>query len=362
MAIRQCALEDLVTTMGFWQGKKVLITGHTGFKGAWLSEMLIGRGAQLHGIALPPEQDESLFQKLQLATRMSGTFLDIRDADALARDVQSFAPDIVLHLAAQALVRRSYRDPAETFATNVMGTVHLLESLRQLEKPVTAVIVTTDKVYENSEWVHAYRENDPLGGHDPYSASKAATELVTSSWRRSFGSPRLKIASARAGNVIGGGDWSEDRLVPDIIRALKAEKAIEIRNPASIRPWQHVLDPLDGYLTLAEKLHEAASNAFQSGYNFGPEPADIHSVQTLAEAVIRHWPGQWSDVSDPSAVHEAGRLSLSIDKARSELGWAPVWCFEETIARTIDWYRQVELGADPLQLTRDQIAAFEAAK
>jgi CDP-glucose 4,6-dehydratase len=347
--------------MGFWKDKKILITGHTGFKGAWLSEMLLGRGAEIFGVALPPEGRDSLFAQLSLDKRMSGALLDIRDAAALAAEVAAFAPDIVLHLAAQSLVRRSYQDPVGNWATNVMGTVHLLDALRKLEHPVTAVIVTTDKVYENHEWAYAYRETDPLGGYDPYSASKAACELVSASWRRSFGGTHLKIATARAGNVIGGGDWAEDRLVPDIVRSLKAQRPVEIRNPASIRPWQHVLDPLQGYLTLAEHLHLAPGDTFQSGYNFGPEPADVHSVRALADTVLRHWPGQWTDASDPNAVHEAGRLSLSIDKARSELGWAPVWRFEQAVENTIHWYRQADLGADPAELTRAQIKAFEAA-
>lgn len=344
--------------MGFWSGKRVLVTGHTGFKGAWLSELLLGRGADLLGVALAPEED-SLFSRLALETRMASTLLDIRDAAALTREVRTFRPEIVLHLAAQSLVRRSYRDPVGTWATNVMGTVNLLQALSSLDGPVTAVIVTTDKVYENAEWAYAYRETDPLGGHDPYSASKAGTELVAASWRRSFGGTGLKIATARAGNVVGGGDWAEDRLVPDIVRALQAGRAIEIRNPSSIRPWQHVLDPLEGYLTLAEKLYRAPDDAFRSGFNFGPEPADIHSVRTLVETLLRHWPGHWVDASDPQAVHEAGRLSLSIDKARAELGWSPVWSFEETIKRTVHWYRQVGLGADPVQITRDQISDFE---
>ncbi|PVB62265.1 CDP-glucose 4,6-dehydratase [Labrenzia sp. 011] len=344
----------------FWQDRRVLLTGHTGFKGAWLSELLIGRGADLSGIALPPEAEDSLFTGLDLDSRMKSTLLDIRDADALQTEVAAHAPDIVLHLAAQSLVRRSYKDPVGNWATNVMGTVHLLEAVRRLDHPVTVIVVTTDKVYENREWAYAYRETDPLGGHDPYSASKAAAELVSASWRRSFGGDRLKIAAARAGNVIGGGDWAEDRLVPDIIRALQAGEAVKIRNPAAIRPWQHVLDPLNGYLTLAECVHASQEARFQSGYNFGPEPADVFPVRTLAEAILEHWPGKWTDASEADALHEAGRLSLSIDKARSDLGWAPVWRFDRAVEKTVDWYRQVMDGADPLQVTRDQIAAFEA--
>jgi len=347
--------------MTFWSGKRVLITGHTGFKGAWLSEILLGREADLLGLALAPDGRDSLFDRLALGTRMASTLVDIRNATELSKVIRTFQPEIVLHLAAQSLVRRSYRDPVGTWATNVMGTVNLLEELRQMDRPVTVVVVTTDKVYENNEWVHAYREIDPLGGHDPYSTSKAATELAAASWRHCFGGSGLNIATARAGNVIGGGDWAEDRLVPDIVRALTEGRAIEVRNPESVRPWQHVLDPLRGYLTLAERVHEASDGSFQSGYNFGPEPADIHPVRTLVEAMLRHWPGTWVDTSDPNAVHEASRLSLSIDKARNELCWSPVWPFEEAIAKTVHWYRDVGLGADPIQVTRDQITAFEVS-
>ncbi|GAB4513407.1 MAG: CDP-glucose 4,6-dehydratase [Roseibium sp.] len=350
-----------MSAMRFWQDRKVLITGHTGFKGAWLSELLLGRGAVVSGVALPPEDNASLYGQLSLGTRMEDAFVDIRDAAALESAIRAAAPEIVLHLAAQSLVRPSYRDPVGTWATNVMGTAHLLDALRRLGQPVTAVIVTTDKVYENREWTYAYRETDPLGGHDPYSASKAAAELAAASWRSSFGGADLKIATARAGNVIGGGDQAEDRLVPDIIRALAAGRTVEIRNPASIRPWQHVLDPLHGYLTLAEKLHRSSGENYQSGYNFGPEPADIRSVRELAETVLDHWPGTWTDASDPNAVHEAGRLSLSIDKARAELGWAPVWGFAEAVEKTVTWYRQVDGGANAAKVTRSQIAAFEEA-
>lgn len=346
--------------MGFWQDKRVLVTGHTGFKGAWLCELLLGRGAHVTGLALPPEDDGSLFTRLQLKSRMPGDFVDVRDAAALAEAVEAAKPEIVLHLAAQSLVRRSYRDPVGTWATNVMGTAHLLEALRSLSAPVTAVIVTTDKVYENHEWPHAYRENDALGGHDPYSASKAATELVSASWRRSFGDTHLKIATARAGNVIGGGDWAEDRLVPDIIRALMSGRPIEIRNPASIRPWQHVLDPLHGYLLLAEKLHGSKPGAaFETAYNFGPELSDVSPVETLVETILSHWPGKWIDASDPGAAHEAGRLSLTIEKAKSELGWKPVWSFERAVEMTVEWYRQVAGGSDAAEICQAQIAAFE---
>ncbi|MCV0425567.1 MAG: CDP-glucose 4,6-dehydratase [Roseibium sp.] len=348
--------------MNFWQDKKVLVTGHTGFKGAWLCELLMGRGAIVSGIALPPENESSLFVQLNLENRMASTFADIRDAAALEHEVKAFAPDIVLHLAAQSLVRRSYRDPVGNWATNVMGTIHLLDALHRMDRPITAIIVTTDKVYENNEWAYSYRETDPLGGHDPYSASKAATELVSASWRRSFGGNLLKIATARAGNVIGGGDWAEDRLIPDIIRSLMSGNPIEIRNPLSTRPWQHVLDPLNGYLLLAERVHQTEDPSFQTAFNFGPEPADVFPVRGLVNSILECWSGTWIDASDPDAVHEAGRLSLSIDKARSELGWTPVWRFEQSIRQTIEWYRGVSEGADPVQFTQEQIVAFEGDK
>ncbi len=348
--------------MTFWKDKRVLMTGHTGFKGAWLCELLLARGAIVSGVALPPEGQVSLFGQLALSDRMASAFLDIRDATAIARSVEAFEPNIVLHLAAQSLVRRSYQDPVANWATNVMGTVHLLDATRRLNAPVTIIVVTTDKVYENFEWAYAYRENDPLGGYDPYSASKAATELVSTSWRRSFGCDGLKIATARAGNVIGGGDWAQDRLLPDIIRALKDGKPVEIRNPAAIRPWQHVLDPLFGYLQLAEKVYGAAGEAYQSSYNFGPEPIDVVSVRDLAETIFQHWPGEWIDASDPKTEYESGRLALSIDKARNELGWTPVWRFTEAIIRTVEWYHLVDGGNDAAGITREQIAAFEAAR
>ena len=345
--------------MSFWRNKRVLVTGHTGFKGAWLCELLLRRGAIVSGLALPPEDDDSLFSRLQLTARMQGGFLDVRDAAAVAAAVDTARPEIVLHLAAQSLVRRSYRDPVGTWATNVMGTAHLLEALRNLSTPVTAIIVTTDKVYENHEWPHAYRENDALGGHDPSSASKAATELVSASWRRSFGENHLKIAPARAGNVIGGGDGAEDRLVPDIIRALMSDRQIEIRNPRSIRPWQHVLDPLHGYLMLAEKLHGSTDGQFETAYNFGPELSDVRSVETLVKTILATWPGEWIDASDPGAAHEAGRLSLTIEKAKNELDWKPVWPFERAVEMTVDWYRKVAAGSDAAELCQNQIADFE---
>lgn len=352
-------MEGLGLNMQFWRGKRVLVTGHTGFKGSWLSEVLLGMEAEVSGLSLAPETDPSLFQQLDLSRRMEHGIGDIRDLSVVQDAVRRAAPEIVFHLAAQPLVRRSYREPLETWGTNVMGTAHVLEAVRALDAPCSVVVVTTDKVYENREWEHPYRETDRLGGHDPYSASKAGTELVAASWRSAFLSgSAIRLATARAGNVIGGGDWSEDRILPDLARALGEGQALQIRNRHAIRPWQHVLDPLHGYLLLAEALASGEGTAFETSFNFGPEPNDQRSVGELVEVALRHWSGEWSDATDPDAPHEAGRLSLSIERARSLLGWAPRWNFDEAIAATVTWYRDVCAGADPGVLVRKQIHDF----
>ncbi len=344
--------------MGFWQGRRVLITGHTGFKGAWACEMLLARGARVFGLALPPES-MSLFNQLGLADRIDHAICDLREARPVAARVAEVQPDMVLHLGAQSLVQRGYRQPVDTWATNVLGSIHLLAALSALGRPVVAVMVTTDKVYANRDWVHGYREGDELGGHDPYSASKAAMELAVDSWRRSF--PGLCLATARAGNVIGGGDWAENRILPDLARAFAAGRPLALRNPHATRPFQHVLEPLAGYLLLAERL-DSGEPHWQAAWNFGPEPGDIRSVRELVEAATRVWPGQWRDASDPGAPHEAGRLALSIDKARAELGWRPHWDIDRGLLETVSWYRAVAEGADPRALTRAQIAAHEAGR
>lgn len=346
--------------MSFWRDKRVLLTGHTGFKGSWLSELLLSRGASVHGLALPPEGAPALFDQLQLAGRLDHAIVDIRDAEAVSARVAEVRPGIVLHLAAQPLVRLSYREPVATWATNVMGTVHLLDALRRLGEPCLAVVVTTDKVYDNREWEHPYRETDPLGGHDPYAASKAGAELVADSYRKSFFSGGgVRLATARAGNVIGGGDWAEDRIVPDLVRAFAAGLPLETRNMAAVRPWQHVLDPLVGYLMLVEALAGPDSGQAQTSFNFGPEPADQRSVGALTEAAKVHWAGVVTSRNGASGPHEAGRLALSIERARLCLGWSPRWDFDRAVAETIGWYKAVAEGADPLALTRAQIAAFE---
>lgn len=345
-----------------FRGKGVFVTGHTGFKGAWLSEWLLALGARVTGYALSPPTEPSLFEQLGLAKRIEKHIVaDINDATAVRSAIEAVQPDYVFHLAAQPLVRESYRNPLATFSTNVLGTAHLLEALRSLTKPCAAVIVTTDKCYENREWGYGYRENDPLGGRDPYSASKAAVELVTGSYRASFFSEgSVRIASARAGNVIGGGDWAADRIVPDCVRALQKRKPIAVRNPAAIRPWQHVLDPLSGYLWLAVRLSQDPSLA--SAFNFGPGHDANRTVSELVEEALRHWPGKWEDQSDPRAPHEAKLLQLSTDKAHAELGWAPAWNFREAIAETFDWYRaSTKKGFAARRFTAQQIRAYTAS-
>jgi CDP-glucose 4,6-dehydratase len=352
---------------GAFANKVVWLSGHTGFKGSWLAEWLLGLGAKVHGFALPPPTSPSLFDQLGLAHRMSSEIGDVRDLSAVERSIQAAQPDYVFHLAAQPLVREAYVSPVETYATNVQGTVHVLDALRRLDRPCAAVFVTTDKCYENREWFYGYREEDPLGGHDPYSASKAASEIAIQSYRRSFFQNKpIRIASARAGNVIGGGDWAKDRILPDCIRSLKQHRTISLRNPLSTRPWQHVLDPLSGYLLLATVLAGLGNpslNRFEprTAFNFGPGPDANRPVVELVEELLKHWPGKWEAVQNPDAVHEAGMLQLCADKARNELRWSPVWGFEEAVAQTAIWYRDTHKSGDIAragELTRLQILRF----
>jgi CDP-glucose 4,6-dehydratase len=351
---------------GVFQDKRVLVTGHTGFKGAWLCEWLLMLGARLTGIALPPDTDPALFHQLRLAERMDSILGDVRSLEGVRRVIQEAQPDFVFHLAAQSLVRRSYRDPVGTWQVNVLGTIHLLEALRALEKPCAAVLVTSDKCYENREWVYGYREDDCLGGHDPYSSSKAAAELAIAAWRRSFlGRQPVRVASARAGNVIGGGDWAEDRIVPDCVRAWLAERPVRIRRPEATRPWQHVLEPLAGYLWLGARLFLEAGDAItgelEGAFNFGPGPEANRTVRELVTEADRHMERGWVDASDPKAPHEARLLQLSIEKAAVLLRWRPVWSFTDSVRETMRWYFDVASAADgglAARLTRDQIEAY----
>lgn len=345
----------------FWRGRRVVVTGHTGFKGGWLSLWLARMGAEVTGIALPPETTPSLFDLVRLPDDVKSHFADVRDAAAIAGLIRAARPEIVLHLAAQPLVRRSYRQPLETFGSNVMGTAHVLDALRDLPGVKAAVIITTDKVYRNVETIFPYREDDALGGHDPYSASKAAAELVTASYRDAFLSAQgVAVATARAGNVIGGGDWSEDRLIPDAVRAWGEGRTLDIRRPDAVRPWQHVLEPLSAYLCLAERLVQ--NPALAGAYNFGPrtdEAATVREVVELARKVFGR--GEATFAETPQGPHEAGLLALEIAKARETLGVAPRWNLVEGVTRTMNWYRGWLEGADVRGLCVADIAAFEGA-
>lgn len=361
-----------------YRGKKVLITGHTGFKGAWLAEWLLLLGADVHGYSLLPPTQPSLFEQLGLAARLKHRVGDVRDAESVRAAVLEWQPDFIFHLAAQPLVRLSYREPVETYATNVMGTINVLEALRRATSPCAVVFVTSDKCYENKGRHQAYREEDPLGGSDPYSSSKASAELAIASWRRSFFSPNkithgegapVGIASARSGNVIGGGDWAVDRIMPDCVRSLLRNETVMVRNPVSTRPWQHVLEPLSGYLILGARLRQALLAqpparlegllSFGSSFNFGPAPHDERTVRQLVEEVLHHWPGHWADQPEVSAVTEAQKLQLNSAKAGQVLAWRPRWDFHQAVARTMEWYRAVaEHGAVAPTLTRRQILEY----
>lgn len=330
---------------GAYRGKTVWLSGHTGFKGSWLATWLLQLGARVHGFSLEPPTNPSLFEQLGLGSNLDHEIGDVRDAGAVAKSIAKAQPDFAFHLAAQPLVRPSYYQPVETYDINVMGTIHVLDALRDFERACAAVFITTDKCYDNREWVYSYREEDPLGGRDPYSSSKAAAEIAIAAYRRSFfASHPVRIASARAGNVIGGGDWALDRIVPDSIRALQRGEAIPVRNKRSTRPWQHVLEPLSGYLLLGAQL--VSNPDLASAFNFGPTLSSNRTVVDLVQELLKHWPGEWVERSDPSAVHEAKLLNLATDKAFHLLGWSPVWTFEKTIEHTAAWYRRAhEAGA-----------------
>jgi CDP-glucose 4,6-dehydratase len=354
----------------FWRSKKVLITGHTGFKGAWLSQWLLQLGAEVSGISLAPNTSPALFEQLGLARNLDHAIGDIRDRTLINRLICKLQPDFIFHLAAQPLVRRSYLEPSETWDTNVIGTINVLEALKNLDSACVAIFITTDKCYQNREWLYGYREQDPLGGYDPYSSSKAAAELAIASWRDSFFKhSHISIASVRAGNVIGGGDWAENRIVPDAMRSLRVGESIPVRNPSATRPWQHVLEPLGGYMLLAQKIYEAKSESKSqlcTAFNFGPRLESNRTVKVLVETILQHWSGSWCDRSDSDAVHEANLLNLVTDKAFHLLRWQPQWDFERTIKETVSWYRaasQISLESsedvDQFQkLTINQIAIY----
>ncbi len=367
------------TFAGFYQGRRVLVTGHTGFKGAWLSLWLRELGASVAGLSLDPPTDPNLYATVRPHVFAVGSANDargdIRDLGTVERALEQAAPEIVFHLAAQPLVRLSYEQPLETLASNVMGTAHVLDAIRRRGAACTVVVVTSDKCYENREWEFAYRENDPLGGHDIYSMSKAASELVAGAWRKSFfqaaSSPgNIRLVTARAGNVIGGGDFARDRIVPDAVAALGAGKPVPVRNPGATRPWQHVLECLGGYLWLGARLALAEDaderRRLETAFNFGPGPAANRPVSELVTEFLRHWPGgKWEDLSGRQGKqpHEAARLNLAIDKADAMLNWSPVWPFEETVRRTAAWYYQSadQEPAARLPLTLQQLHDYTAA-
>ena len=346
------------------KGRRVLVTGSTGFKGSWLCTWLADLGAEVTGMALPPAEDAPLFDQLRLAGRIDQHFVDIRDFDSVAGLVQQTKPEVIIHLAAQALVRRSYSEPLETFHTNVSGGINLLEAVRLSPSVRALVFITSDKCYRNMEWQRGYHEDDVLGGPDPYSASKGAVELVFTGYQDSFfrTQPGLTAATTRAGNVIGGGDMSADRIVPDCIRALRAGNPVVLRNPGATRPWQHVLEPLSGYLTLAVRQLDGDESA-AGAWNFGPDEENVRPVKELAETAVDVWgQGTVRIEQDPNAPHEATLLMLDSRKAKSRLGWQPHWDFTTGVTRTIEWYKALDGGADPIEFTRAQILDYEKSQ
>lgn len=351
----------MAVTCATYAGRRVLITGHTGFKGSWLALWLERLGAQVSGLALAPETTPSLFEAAAVGSQMVSHLADVRDAAAVARVVATSRPEIVFHLAAQPLVRRGYREPVETFATNVMGTVHVLDAVRRCPSVRAVVVVSSDKCYESRDWPWGYRETDHLGGHDPYSASKACTEIATAAWRSAYGQDAEAplIASARAGNVIGGGDWAEDRLVPDLVRASLSGQPAFIRNPAAVRPWQHVLEPLAGYLALGARLL-AGDRRFAAAWNFGPALEDMQPVSTLCEALCPALGVRWQ-YDNGTHPAEAPVLRLDSSRAIQQLGWRPRWPLAQTLRATAEWYARHRAGEDARALTLEQIGAFESA-
>jgi CDP-glucose 4,6-dehydratase len=369
VAVWQSALEGLEMNLDFWRGMRVFLTGHTGFKGSWLSLWLQSMGAEITGYALAPNTEPNLFTLAKIADGMNSIIGDIRDLERLKAAVLAAKPDIIIHMAAQPLVRYSYDFPVETYATNVMGTVHLLEAFRASDTAKICINVTTDKCYENKEWHWGYRENEPMGGYDPYSNSKGCSELVTSAYRNSYFNPLhfnkhgKALASGRAGNVIGGGDWAADRLVPDIMMAFCRGKKVSIRNPHAIRPWQHVLEPLSGYLALAEQLwHKPVELA--EGWNFGPIDGDCKAVGELVKLAAELWGKEASwQIANGDHPHEASFLKLDISKAKARLHWQPRWRLEEAVATTVEWYKVWHgRSSDLHQFTLQQLMRYSQAE
>lgn len=370
MGIESRPLEDMVSSAPpIWRGRSVLLTGHTGFKGGWLALWLDKLGAVVHGYSLGPPTDPNMFSVARVGELCRNDFRsDLADRSALLTAFDAAQPSVVFHLAAQALVRESYRDPLGTFATNIIGTANLIEAARQTSSVEAVVIVTTDKVYENLESGHRYRETDALGGKDPYSASKAAAEIVSASMRSSFfgesDKSRARVATARAGNVIGGADWAADRLVPDCLRAFAENRPVELRYPKAVRPWQHVLEPLSGYLKLGECLLSQHGDNFARAWNFGPREESDATVAHVAEMTARMW-GEGAKVilkSGGGDLHEAGLLHLNSSAAETRMGWRPRWSLQNALEKTVSWHRQWLHGADMAMVTRDQIAEYETAK
>ena len=353
-------MENLAVNEGFWKGKKVLITGHTGFKGSWLTLWLKLLGAEVCGFALLPESSPNLFENLELEKQVTSIIGDVRRLDVFEKVLNDFKPEIIFHLAAQSLVRKSYREPVETYLTNVIGTVNVLDAVRRGDFVKSVVIITTDKVYENKEWHWAYRENERLGGFDPYSNSKACAELAVAAYRNSFfAESETLIATARAGNVIGGGDWSEDRLLPDVFRSLIFGEKLEIRNPYSVRPWQHALEPLSGYMKLAEKLYNG-EKSFAESWNFGPAEEDSKPVGWILEEIKRIWnePVNWQ-IAEGIQPHEARLLKLDSAKAKNELKWSPKLSLDEAVEMTVQWYRGFKDKKNLTELTGNQIDFYQ---
>jgi CDP-glucose 4,6-dehydratase len=364
VGVRESPVEDLVN-QDFWKDKTVLITGHTGFKGGWLCLWLQELGANVVGLALSPPTVPNLFEAARVCDGVRSIIADVRDASSVASAVARHQPEIVFHLAAQALVRYSYASPLETYATNVMGTAHVLDAVRKAGCAKVVVNVTSDKCYENREWVWGYRENEPVGGYDPYSSSKGCAEIVTAAFRNSFFNPAdysrhgVAVATARAGNVIGGGDWAEDRLLPDFVRAISRGQPMIVRNPAAIRPWQHVLEPLSGYLLLAERLW-ADGPVFSEPWNFGPDEGNAQSVETVVSSLVKLWGdgAQWRADKTGGHPHEATYLKLDCSKAKAKLGWRPRWNLDSSLAATVDWFKAYRAKRNMREFTVGQIRAY----